>query len=100
MIVKVFTLRDKKVEVFGLPFCAQNEKAAQRMVQQSMEMTNSQIGRYPEDFDVYEIAEFDDNNGQINHDVHHPHFVCSAVSLVRRIHNDADVIVDNPEDRQ
>jgi len=76
MIVKVFTLFDKKAAVFHPPVYLHTEGEARRhFAMASSQNPSNSIGAYPEDFDVYQLGEFCDNEGKYSCDS--PRFVCN-----------------------
>jgi len=67
MIWKLYSLRDAKAEVFMAPQAFQNKAVALRAVAESVNGINkdSPIAKYPEDFGIYELGEFDDSTCRI-----------------------------------
>lgn len=63
---KVFTVYDSKTQVFRAPFHMRNEGEALRAWQSIANDENSEIGKYPEDFSLLEIGEYDDETGQFD----------------------------------
>lgn len=73
MKLKMFAVYDSKGEVYTPPFCMKTEGQAIRSFIETVNDKTSQIGKYPEDFTLFEIGVFDDEKGivqdmpQINH---------------------------------
>lgn len=73
MIVKVFAVFDAKARAFGMPFFAHNAAMAQRNVGMAMRDPSSILGQHAEDFQLFEVSEFDDATGM---------FAASAIPVV------------------
>ena len=63
MITQIFTIRDSKTKAFFTPFHSQNEELAIRSITECMYDESHQFARFPEDFDLYSIGEYDDSTG-------------------------------------
>lgn len=66
MIVKMFMILDAKADAFNLPFCMATRGLAVREFTEQANSKESMIGRYPDDYSLYEIAEFDTQDGKIS----------------------------------
>lgn len=62
---KLFCVRDQKIGSFAEPFSSPTADAAMRALKQAVEAQTSDVGRYPEDFDLYEIAVFNPESGTL-----------------------------------
>lgn len=65
MNIKIFTIFDSKAEAYQAIFTA---RATGEAIRQFADMANdreTQIGRHPEDFTLFEIGEFSQDNGRI-----------------------------------
>lgn len=62
MKLKVFSVYDSKVESYFKPFYCQTKGEAIRSFTEISNDNTSQIGKYPEDFTLFEVGEFDDAN--------------------------------------
>lgn len=82
MILKIFTVRDAKANAFLPPWCIANRAMAIREFETAVNDPKSNLGKYPEDYALYECGAFDDNVGQI--EVAEPRFVIQGASLVKR----------------
>jgi hypothetical protein len=72
MIKKIFTVFDAKAEIYLPPFYMHSKGEAIRAFQTSANDQNLQIGKYPEDFTLYEIGEYDDSTAEIKTIKHLP----------------------------
>lgn len=80
MILKVYCVLDAKAGYFGQPLFAQSEGAAVRSFSDAV--NNEKSGdwfRHPEDFQLFEIGEYDDATGEIVGKV--PKVILSAMSV-------------------
>lgn len=82
MVKKIFSLLDVKVQEFQQPFICGSEVVAVRELQQAVKADNM-ISKYPEDFQLFHIANFDDVQGTYEN-VSPPKFIVGAVSLVEK----------------
>lgn len=62
--MKIFTIRDAKGS-FHEPFYAESHGLAERTFKNWRDQENSQIGKYPEDFDLYYVGNYDKQTGTI-----------------------------------
>jgi len=65
--LQVYSLLDRKLREFGPPFCERNEDTAKRFLNDSIS-AESVVGKYPEDFDLYRLGEFDPERGLLHGD--------------------------------
>lgn len=63
--LKVFTIRDSKVDACMRPFFAQSTKEGIRIWEDSVNSPDSGFFKHPEDYFLYEIGEFDPALGRI-----------------------------------
>jgi hypothetical protein len=66
MILKVYTVYDSKAEAFLQPFFSQSKGVAIRSFQEAVRDEKSNISKYPEDFTLFELGEYDDANSKFN----------------------------------
>ena len=66
MITKVFSVYDSKSEAFGRPMFAGTKGLALRSFTEISNDSGSEIGKYPADFTLFELGEYDDSNGSFN----------------------------------
>lgn len=65
MQLKVYSIRDSKGQMYNTPFYFHQHGQAERFVKQNLENPESMLSRYPEDFDLYYLGDFDDATGKI-----------------------------------
>jgi hypothetical protein len=65
MILKVYSIRDSKGEIFNIPFFSKTHGEAERQFRTLVNDSKSQVNAYPEDFDLYYVGEYDDNEGKL-----------------------------------
>ena len=69
MTLKAFTVYDSKAEAYLQPFFMQSKGQAIRAFQDLANDETHQFGKYPADFTLFEIGEYDDATALIkNHD--------------------------------
>lgn len=65
MQMKLYSVRDVKAEYYGNPFSARNAAEATRSFQQLAEDVKTQVNRYPEEFELWELGAFDVETGEL-----------------------------------
>lgn len=63
--MKIYTVRDSKVEAYLPPFYAANDAVATRMIKDTADDPNSLFHKHPIDFTVVYIGEFYEQSGEI-----------------------------------
>lgn len=61
----VFTIYDSKAQAYMQPYCAPNEAVAIRDFAHAANSKDSQVGRFPEDFTLFAIGEWDVQAGTL-----------------------------------
>ena len=83
MKVKVYAVRDLKVGAFMAPFFCVAHGQAVRTFQDTVADPGMVLSKHPEDFDLFYLADFDDNTGLIV-SVDSPVHLSTAVEFVRK----------------
>lgn len=83
MIQKMFTIRDAKAESFHNPFFQLSHGEAERSFRTAVNDEKTQLHKYPEDFDLYYLGEFDTNNGTFQ-SLDTPQHVIKAVQCIKQ----------------
>lgn len=79
MVRQVFTLRDLKSD-FGSPFCCVNANIARRELSQVVNSEkHSPISQFPEDYDMYQIGEFNTESGELT--AIDKKFICNGLEV-------------------
>lgn len=63
MTQKIFSIRDAKSEAYNLPFYQSTMGEAERMFRTTVNDEKTMLNKYPDDFDLYYLGEFDTNKG-------------------------------------
>jgi len=65
--MRIFTVYDTKAAIYGQPFYAVTDGIALRMFSDAVNNNSpdNALNRYPEDFTLYYIGEFDDATGSV-----------------------------------
>lgn len=63
MIMHIYSVRDTKALAFGVPIFVPHEVVATRAFVEECRNPNSQLSRYPEDYELYKLGTFDDEYG-------------------------------------
>lgn len=64
MKLRMYSIFDRKAEVFNAPMCFVNDAICQRALTQIIP-GDADMSKYPDDFDVYLVAEFDNAVGSV-----------------------------------
>jgi len=64
-VLKICTVRDRAVDAFGQPIFVNALGAAIRSFSDEINRTGSTFNQHPEDYDLYEIGEYNDQTAQI-----------------------------------
>lgn len=79
----VYSLFDEKSQTYGTPFFQLADGQATRSLQELVKDSQSLVSKYPEDFILYNIAEFDEVTGLITPKPNPAEgFICRASALV------------------
>jgi len=62
---KIYAIRDGKGEYYNQPFFLNTHGEAERTLLELRKDEKSMIHKYPEDYDLYHLGEYDDQTGQI-----------------------------------
>lgn len=65
MIMKMFTIFDRKVVAHLTPFFARSDAEAIRMMKETVLSGNSKLSQWPGDYHLYGLGEFDDQTGEV-----------------------------------
>ena len=65
MKTNMYTVYDKKAEVYTPPFQAINDEVAQRLMMNCVNNPEHNFGLNPEDYQLLRIGKFDDQNAHI-----------------------------------
>lgn len=80
MIKKIFSIRDAKSGLFHAPFYKNAHGEAERDFQTMANDEKSIVSKYPEDFDLYYLGEYEDDTGKFN-TLDTPQHVAKAVQF-------------------
>jgi len=78
----MFSIRDTKAEVYHPPFFKGTHGEAERAFMELARDEKSQIAKYPEDFDLFYVGDYDDETGKIDPQVT-PQHIIKAVNTLR-----------------
>lgn len=68
MKLKIYSVYDKKSMVYHPGQYCHNDGHAMRFFAMQFQNPDTVMGKYPEDFDIYRIGEFDDATGLLSSD--------------------------------
>jgi len=83
MLLKAFSIRDQKAEIYNTPFFQKTHGEAERNFRTLVNDQKSTVSQFPEDFDLYYVGEYDDNLGLFLPQ-ETPQHVIKAIQLVDR----------------
>lgn len=82
MDVKYFAVYDKKSNSYGQMFPSLSMGTAERSFHDSIKNPDSQHGKYPDDFALYYVLDFDDELGTVIKTNEPPQLVIEASALI------------------
>ena len=80
MKIQYYCIRDIKSNTFNRPFGGLTVEQVKRSIYASIAQGNSEIAQFPEDFELYLIADFDDKTGVISGQ--NPVMICNCREIV------------------
>lgn len=80
---KAFAVRDSKLGVFRPPFWTPHTGQALRSLQEAVNDHNTEVAKYPDDFQLFEVGEFDDETGLL-YPHESPRQIATAAEYVKR----------------
>lgn len=83
MRLKIYSIRDGKGDFFNTPFFQRTTGEAERTFENLTKDTATFVSKYPDDYDLFYIGDFDDQTGQITNLVSPVH-ICKANSLINK----------------
>jgi len=95
MIKNIYSVFDKKAQLFCAPFYSVNDQTALRDFTRAANDQDSDINRYSLDYSLYYIGSFDDESGHISTDVQRRH-VADAFQLVAPPEVSQNALSDDP----
>jgi hypothetical protein len=78
----IYVVRDIKADYGLQPFCAPNDAVAMRMLSGSIQNKETDLGRYPEDFELHRIGMYDNEKCLITQ-TEDTQVICNAGNLVK-----------------
>ncbi|AZL82695.1 nonstructural protein [Apis mellifera associated microvirus 24] len=82
MNYKLFSVRDAKSEIFHPPWFKLTHGEAERDFRSAVNDEKTNLNKYPEDYDLYYVGEYDDNSGRFS-PLDTPQHVIKAVQCFR-----------------
>lgn len=83
MILKAYSVRDAKSEIFGPPFYKHMHGEAERDFQTLVNDEKSTVFNFPEDYDLYYLGDYDNNKGLFK-SLDTPQHMVKAVQLRKK----------------
>lgn len=80
MKMNYYAIRDIKSQTFNRPFGGLTVEQVKRSIYSSISQGNSEIAQFPEDFELYLVADFDDKTGVITGQK--PVMICNCREIV------------------
>lgn len=62
--LQMYSIYDSKAEIFHPPYFNKTHGEAERTFGQIVNDEKTQIGQFPEDYDLYHVGEYNDGTGQ------------------------------------
>lgn len=81
-MMKLYAVRDCKADSFGAPMSIASVGIARRVLLETAQQGNSPLAKYPEDFSLYELGEYDADSGEIRPCKPAPVFVATVLDIL------------------
>ena len=78
--VILFAVRDGKGETYGTPFVKASRGEAERTFTQLRRDKSTVVAQFPEDFDLFEIGEYEADTGKVT-GYDSPRHMCKAIDI-------------------
>lgn len=62
----MFSIRDSKTGIFHYPFAKNTHGEAERDFRTTVKDEKTMLNKYPEDYDLYYLGEYDDQTGKVS----------------------------------
>lgn len=82
MILQMYSVRDSKGEIYNPPFFNKTHGEAERNFRELANDEKSMVSKYPEDYDLYYLGNYDDQTGKFQAE-DTPKHIQKAVALKR-----------------
>ena len=89
MKLKAFSIRDQKAEIYNTPYFQKTMGEAERSFAQGVNDPKTMLHKYPEDFDLYYLGEYDDQLGTVQWE-DTPKHIAKAISFAQSNPNDSN----------
>lgn len=81
-MMKLFAVRDVKADSFGSPMAIATKGLAIRSFSDACHSPKSELSRYPNDYMLYELGEYEPNSGKITSHAT-PIWIASAAEMIQ-----------------
>lgn len=78
----IFSIYDQKAKAYLPPFFLPNAPMAERVFGDCVNSESHQFAQHPEDYTLFTLGSFDDNNGEIDK-LDAPTLICNALQVRR-----------------
>lgn len=78
-----FSILDAKTGYFNVPYFSPTVASGRRAFQEVCRDENSLVHKYPDDFQLWHIGEFDDNDGHLT-SFDPPGMLCKATEFIQK----------------
>lgn len=82
MQLKIYSIRDSKGSVYNQPFFKRTHGEAERDFTELTKDEKSFVNKYPDDYDLYYVGDFDDQEGIIT-SLQTPQHIIKAVNCIK-----------------
>lgn len=83
-MLNLYAIKDVKADTFIALHPMQSDILAQRGLTEALGNQQSDLSRYPEDFQLYQVGEWDSNSAELK-SLRTPRFVCSVFELAQAV---------------
>lgn len=81
MKLKIYSIRDSKAEIFNTPFYQKTHGEAERNFRSLVNDDKSQVHKYPEDYALWYLGEYDDQTAKFD-TLSQPQHMINAIDAI------------------
>lgn len=82
MILQICSVFDRAAQTYGRPFFVHNSAVAVRSLTDELKNPESELARHPEDYDLYDLGAWDDEDGSLDPYDNGPKLIVRAQDLI------------------
>ncbi|AXH73330.1 MAG: nonstructural protein [Microviridae sp.] len=78
----IMSIKDRLAGSFQRPWASPSLAVAMRAFMDEIKNPETALAKHPEDYDLYEVGEFDDDSGSMTSNLHSPRLLLSGIKAI------------------